>query len=118
MSAAYENVDYDGLLAKIDRREKSLVIDVRERHEIAATGSLPNSINIPLGELKNDLNLPDEAFEEKHKVRKPDKENDEIVFSCMRGNRSRQAADIAFEQDYKKLFNYMGGWVEWSIKHP
>lgn len=43
--SVYENVDYDGLLAKINR--KSLVIDVRENHELASTGSLPNSINIP-----------------------------------------------------------------------
>jgi len=43
--SVYENVDYDGLLAKMDR--KSFVIDVRECHELAATGSLPNSINIP-----------------------------------------------------------------------
>lgn len=43
--SVYENVDYDGLLEKMDR--KSVVIDVRESHELAATGSLPNSINIP-----------------------------------------------------------------------
>jgi rhodanese-related sulfurtransferase len=43
--SVYENVDYDGLLVKMDR--KSFVIDVRENHELAATGSIPNSINIP-----------------------------------------------------------------------
>lgn len=43
--SVYENVDYDGLLSKMDR--KSYVIDVRERHELASTGSIPNSINIP-----------------------------------------------------------------------
>ncbi|CAI6361322.1 unnamed protein product [Macrosiphum euphorbiae] len=97
---------------------KSFVIDVRESHELAATGSLPNSINVPLGELENDLNLPTDVFEEKYKVPKPDKENDEIVFSCARGNRSRRAAEIAFKLDYKKLYNYMGGWTEWSVKYP
>lgn len=45
MMSMYENVDFDGLLAKMDR--KSFVIDVRENNEIAATGSLPNSVNIP-----------------------------------------------------------------------
>eukprot|EP00102_Acyrthosiphon_pisum_P010980 XP_008179506.2 PREDICTED: uncharacterized protein LOC100167746 isoform X2 [Acyrthosiphon pisum] len=114
--SVYENVDYDCLLAKMDR--KSFVIDVRECHELAATGSLPNSINIPLGELENDLNLPTDVFKEKYKVPKPDKENDEIVFSCARGNRSRRAAEIAFKLDYKKLYNYTGGWIEWSVKYP
>lgn len=45
MSTVYENVDYDGLLAMIDR--KSCVIDVREHLEVAATGSVPSSVNIP-----------------------------------------------------------------------
>lgn len=41
----YENVDYEGLLMKMD--QKSFVIDVREKDEVAETGSIPNSINIP-----------------------------------------------------------------------
>lgn len=57
---------------------------------------------ILVGELENELNLPAEAFEEKYKVPKPDKENDEIVFSCLRGNRSRKAGEIAFKLNYKK----------------
>ncbi|CAH1735990.1 rhodanese domain-containing protein CG4456-like [Aphis gossypii] len=114
--SVYENVDYDGLLAKMD--QKSFVIDVRERHELAATGSLPNSINVPLGELENDLNLSAEVFEKKYQVPKPDKDSSEIVFSCARGNRSRRAAEIAFKLNYKKLFNYTGGWAEWSVKYP
>lgn len=43
--SVYKNVDYDGLLEKLDR--KSFVIDVRENHELAETGSIPTSINIP-----------------------------------------------------------------------
>lgn len=57
---------------------------------------------ILVGELENELNSQAEAFEEKYKVPKPNKENDEIVFSCLRGNRSRKAAEIAFKLDYKK----------------
>lgn len=45
MSVNYENIDYDGLLEKIN--QKAFVIDVRENHELIATGSLPNSVNIP-----------------------------------------------------------------------
>lgn len=57
---------------------------------------------VAVGELENDLNLSSTVFEDKYKVPKPDKENDEIVFSCARGNRSRRAAEIAFKLDYKK----------------
>ena len=59
-------------------------------------------IIISVGELENDLNLPADVFEEKYKMPKPNKDNDEIVFSCARGNRSRRAAEIAFKLDYKK----------------
>lgn len=59
-------------------------------------------IFIPVCELENDLTLPANVFEEKYKVLKPNKENDEIVFSCARGNRSRRAAEIAFKLNYKK----------------
>lgn len=59
-------------------------------------------ISISVGELENDLNLPTDAFEEKYKSPKPDKEKDKIVFTCARGNRSRRAAEIAFQLDYKK----------------
>jgi len=47
----YENVDYEGLLSKMNQNN-SYVIDVRERSELAATGSLPNSINIPRNSYK------------------------------------------------------------------
>lgn len=53
--AVYENVDYDGLLVKME--QKSFVIDVREYHELAATGSLPNSINIPRNVMNRILNI-------------------------------------------------------------
>lgn len=45
MCAYYEHVDYDCLVEKMG--PNTFVIDVRERHEIVATGSIPNSINIP-----------------------------------------------------------------------
>lgn len=59
-------------------------------------------ISISVGELENGLNLPTYKFEEKYKSPKPDKKNDEIVFTCARGNRSRRAAEIASQLDYKK----------------
>lgn len=59
-------------------------------------------ISVSVGELENGLSLPTDAFEEKYKSSKPDKENDEVVFTCARGNRSRRAAEIASRLDYKK----------------
>lgn len=41
-------------------------------------------------------------FKNKYELSKPEKEFDEIVFSCARGNRSRRAAEIAFKLGYKK----------------
>ncbi|VVC39911.1 Rhodanese-like domain [Cinara cedri] len=115
MCAYYEHVDYEYLVEKIGKN--TFVIDVREEHEIIATGSIPNSINIPLSHLERELSLPDHVFMEKYKVRKPHKHHDEIVFSCARGNRSQHAAEIAHKLEFKKLFNFKGGWAEWSSKH-
>lgn len=39
------NIDFDKLLVLINL--STLIIDVREKKELAETGVLPNSINIP-----------------------------------------------------------------------
>lgn len=57
---------------------------------------------ISVGELENNLSLTSDKFKKKYNIPKPNTENDEIVFSCARGNRSRQAAEIAFKLKYKK----------------
>ncbi|XP_050441071.1 rhodanese domain-containing protein CG4456-like [Adelges cooleyi] len=110
-----ENIDYDKLLVLIDL--STLIIDVREKKELAETGVLPNSINIPLSDVGNALSLPASEFAELYKIPKPDAEKSEIVFSCHSGVRSQKAAGLAQKVGYKKVYNYTGGWSEWAEKN-
>ncbi|NWX14861.1 TSTD3 protein, partial [Aegotheles bennettii] len=71
-----------------------LHIDVRERWEIARFGKIPASINIPLGELVEALQMEPAEFEEQYRQKMPAK-SDPVVFSCLAGTRSKQALGFA-----------------------
>ncbi|HHB77674.1 MAG TPA: rhodanese-like domain-containing protein [Saprospiraceae bacterium] len=71
------------------------IIDVREPWEFAA-GHVVNSINIPLGTLKNNLLVIDEFT-------KP------ILLCCESGNRSGQAANLLVAKGQDRVYNG-GGW--------
>ncbi|NXN95274.1 TSTD3 protein, partial [Rhinopomastus cyanomelas] len=69
-------------------------IDVRERWEIDRFGKIPASINIPLGELVEALQMNPAEFKEQYNQKMPSK-SDPVVFSCLAGNRSKQALGFA-----------------------
>uniref|UniRef100_A0A182QJV5 Rhodanese domain-containing protein n=1 Tax=Anopheles farauti TaxID=69004 RepID=A0A182QJV5_9DIPT len=80
---------------------EKLLIDVREPSELAATGQIPTSINIPLKTVQTELSLSPEAFEAKYGRKKPDT-TDPIIFSCRSGVRAGQAALEADNLGFKK----------------
>ena len=55
-AAQGERLDIDALKAQLDAAAEVLLIDVREDHEVAS-GSIPGSIHIPVGELE--ARMPD-----------------------------------------------------------
>ncbi|KFO83150.1 Thiosulfate sulfurtransferase/rhodanese-like domain-containing protein 3, partial [Buceros rhinoceros silvestris] len=71
-----------------------LHIDVRERWEIDKFGKIPASINIPLGELVEALQMDPVEFKERYSQKMPSK-SDPVVFSCLAGTRSKQALGFA-----------------------
>ncbi|KFU92818.1 Heat shock protein 67B2, partial [Chaetura pelagica] len=71
-----------------------LHIDVRERWEIEKFGKIPASINIPLGELVEALQMDPAEFKEQYNQKMPAK-SDPVVFSCLAGKRSKQALGFA-----------------------
>ncbi|HYM07279.1 MAG TPA: rhodanese-like domain-containing protein [Terriglobales bacterium] len=78
--------DVDTLKHKLDKREKVLVIDVRNADEVKS-GSIPGAINIPMSELE---------------ARMKDISKDvQIVFACDHGNRSSRAAELFQQNGYK-----------------
>lgn len=93
--------------------QKAVVIDVREPWELREYGSIPGSINVPLGQVDTALQLGPEEFNEKYGDEMPQK-TDSIVFTCLAGVRSKTAFNTAASLGYKDIHNYLGGWQDWS----
>ncbi|NWZ45063.1 TSTD3 protein, partial [Brachypodius atriceps] len=91
-TSAEQNLSYQEL--KELKKARVLHIDVRERSEIERFGKIPESINIPLGELMEALQMDPREFEEQYNQKMPSK-SDPVVFSCLAGTRSKQALVFA-----------------------
>ncbi|ETN62324.1 heat shock protein 67B2 [Anopheles darlingi] len=102
-------------LSKQTEADAPLLIDVREPAELEATGRIPTSINIPVNQVKTELELPAAAFETKYGRRKPSP-TDPIIFCCRIGVRSGNAAHEAEQMGFKRVKNYVGSWLEYAEK--
>ncbi|NWX88730.1 TSTD3 protein, partial [Nothoprocta pentlandii] len=91
-SAAGHCVSHEEL--KDLKKNNIIHIDVRERWEIDRFGKIPESINIPLSELAEALQMSPGDFREQYHQKMPTKA-DHVVFSCLAGVRSKQALDFA-----------------------
>ncbi|MBI4398342.1 MAG: molybdopterin-synthase adenylyltransferase MoeB [Candidatus Omnitrophica bacterium] len=89
------------LKEKMDRKDKFLLVDVREVFEYNIA-KIPGSVLIPLGELPN-------RFEELRAH-----EHEEIVVHCRSGGRSQRAIDFLATQGFSGLRNLTGGITAWS----
>ncbi|XP_052894554.1 rhodanese domain-containing protein CG4456 isoform X2 [Anopheles moucheti] len=105
---------YEEVLDLPNHPEK-LLIDVRNPDELAETGKIPTSINIPLSQLEEGLNLADEAFKTKFGRDKPSSST-EVIFHCKMGGRAQKATDLASSLGFTNARNYKGSWTEWAAK--
>jgi sulfur-carrier protein adenylyltransferase/sulfurtransferase len=87
------------LKAKIDRKEKYTLIDVREPHEYQIC-KIPGSRLIPLGEIALRASEIDTA--------------DEVILQCRSGGRSAKALQTLQTMGFKRLKNLRGGILAWS----
>lgn len=87
------------LAEEMHENESLLVIDVREEAEYSFS-HIPNTINIPFGELKNNIN--------KFAKDKP------IYLVCRTGNRSDLAAKQLTELGYTEVYNVVPGMSGWT----
>ena len=106
------NVSHEELTEKLESGGIHL-IDVRELEEIKSNGFINGSVAIPLGTLETALRLCEERFKEVYGVDKPRFE-DEIIFMCHIGVRSKFAAKIARAANYKNVREYADGWHGWK----
>ncbi|XP_065089250.1 rhodanese domain-containing protein CG4456-like isoform X2 [Ochlerotatus camptorhynchus] len=105
---------YEEILDLPNHPEKVLV-DVRGADEVAKTGKIPSSINIPLPILEQDLNLPVDEFKAKYGRDKPTLDT-EVIFHCNRGGRAQKGTDLAVSLGFMNARNYKGSWTEWAEK--
>lgn len=92
----------DDLKAKLDKKDKFILLDVRESHELeiaSIKGAAP--VHIPLGQLP-------QRFTELDK-------SQEVAVLCRSGGRSAQATHYLRLQGYNAV-NVAGGILAWSAR--
>jgi rhodanese-related sulfurtransferase len=77
-----------------------LSLDVREPTEVIQ-GSIPSSVNLPMSELQDALDLDGPLFQKKFSFDKPKKTQD-IVFYCLAGVRAATAAREFQSRGYQR----------------
>ena len=87
------------LKAKLDRKEKFVLVDVREKFEYDIC-RIPGSVLIPLPEFPSRMSELDSA--------------DEIVLHCKSGIRSAKALRLLQEAGFQKIWNVTGGIEAWA----
>ena len=108
----------DELKSLIDSRQtigensQVLLIDVREPIEVLNYGSIPTSINIPMGNVDKELSLTQDGFRQKYgKIISKDKK---IIFYCRSGTRSGAVTKSALDKGFINAINYKGSALEWA----
>uniref|UniRef100_A0AAG5CZW0 Rhodanese domain-containing protein n=1 Tax=Anopheles atroparvus TaxID=41427 RepID=A0AAG5CZW0_ANOAO len=105
---------YEEVLDLPNHPEK-LLVDVRNPNEIADTGKIPTSVNIPFTQLEESLQLDDAQFKDKFGRSKPTRDAD-IIFHCGKGGRAQKATDLALTLGYRNARTYKGSYMEWAVK--
>ncbi|XP_019499174.1 PREDICTED: thiosulfate sulfurtransferase/rhodanese-like domain-containing protein 3 [Hipposideros armiger] len=111
-TTVFKDVTYKELKSLLNSK-KIMLIDVREPWEILEHGKIPGSVNIPLDEVGEALQMNSKDFREKYNEVKPS-QSDNLVFSCLAGVRSKKALDTAISLGFNSAQQYAGGWKEWS----
>lgn len=93
----YKQIDYIKAKEVLDN-ENVILLDVRTEEEFI-TGHIPNSLLIPLDELKERL----EELKDK---------NAKILVYCKSGRRSALACEILMHEGYNNIYD-LGGVVDW-----
>jgi rhodanese-related sulfurtransferase len=86
----------------------AVIVDVREPHELEATGKIPGALAVPLGQIPEALAPGSELRES---LSGGDKT---LVFYCAAGARSARAAGAAAEAGLGRIVNMQGGFNAWA----
>ncbi|KAG5679040.1 hypothetical protein PVAND_008641 [Polypedilum vanderplanki] len=111
-----ETVTYNDIIDCINNPEV-LLIDVRDPADIADTGCIPTSINIPLCKVQQELKQSRLAFLAKYQRTKP-AYSQKLIFYCQFGELAQEAAEIASSSNlgFMNVSVYKAGFSEWKFK--
>ena len=115
-----DEVDYTEF-EKFRNDKNALLIDVRNPEELVNAGEIPNTINIPLPNIRSFLLGEDtDKFEENFGVPLP-KQGDPIIVFCKIGKRSETARQLLTtglgKSSYNNVANYKGSFDDWNAKN-
>uniref|UniRef100_A0A1B6G2F7 Rhodanese domain-containing protein n=1 Tax=Cuerna arida TaxID=1464854 RepID=A0A1B6G2F7_9HEMI len=108
----FRHLDFDQL-NEARQKQDTVLIDVREKEELAQTGTIPGAHHIPVGEMAKALATPDEEFKKMYKFPKPAQDSN-VIFSCRSGKRSLAALEVALANGYSNARHYKGGFLDWE----
>ncbi|KAJ1913036.1 Thiosulfate sulfurtransferase/rhodanese-like domain-containing protein 3, partial [Tieghemiomyces parasiticus] len=113
-------VSFEELLTVIHDRQKGAtgvpaLIDVREPDEIQASGAIPTSEAIPVGEVADALQLSADRFHARYGFTKP-QPSEPVIFYCRSGVRAGAAVEAAQRAGYRHPRNYKGSWLEYASR--
>ncbi|KXJ25192.1 thiosulfate sulfurtransferase/rhodanese-like domain-containing protein 3 [Exaiptasia diaphana] len=106
-------VNIEELKAMIAANDIQL-IDVREPYELQESGKIPNSVNVPLGDIPDAFTMKPKQFMEKYNAKKPKRKDANIVFHCKAGIRSKHALNQVHQLGFKMSRHYPGGFDDWE----
>jgi rhodanese-related sulfurtransferase len=93
--------------AEMIRTGNTLIVDVRDAPEVAATGKIAGAVNVSRGmlEFRADPDSPyhDKAFDK----------GKSVILYCASGGRSALAGKLLKDMGFEKVFN-AGGFKDWT----
>lgn len=97
-----QNLSIKECIDLIKSKDDLLILDVRSRYEYEGGTSIEHSRNISLGKLPLHIDWLD-GYEETP-----------ILVYCKEGTRSSTACDILEDNGFNKIYNMVGGYMEWQ----
>ncbi|KEG12001.1 putative heat shock protein 67B2 [Trypanosoma grayi] len=105
-------------LVKSKREGKNkdvFIIDVRDKFEVDQYGSIPFSVHIPSGEVRQAFRMNAAEFQGKYNSRMP-RRSEKMVFYDQRSGRAATAVEVVERLGYKIATYFSEGFHGWSQK--
>lgn len=108
--ARIETLDVRSAIARHEKGE-SLFVDLREAHELAASGRIPGALHIPRGTLEFRVDPASDFFLEAFSQGRP------LVLFCALAARSALAVATLQDMGLANVSHIAGGFAAWRAAH-